>query len=299
MQPPGIYRYCAIIAILAALCSSCARPTAEFSYLGNHTAPAILRFDNRSAKATGFHWDFGDGTQSDTPSPEHTYLSSGNYTVTLHAFKGRARDTARQQIQIKAPVECLVSIETEYGVMTAVLYNGTPQHRDHFTQLAEGGFFDGLIFHRVIQQFMIQGGDPLLRKTKPGPSISGPTANATLPAEISDTLFHIKGAIAAARTGNDINPKKASSATQFYIVQGRTWTDEQLDQIEAQKGIRYDRDTREAYKTIGGAAQLDREYTVFGRVIDGLDVIDKIAAVQIEANDRPAEDIVMKIKVIK
>lgn len=284
---------------LLVLFTACARPVAEFSYQGGNIAPAEFTFENKSSKATRYRWDFGDGTFSEEASPLHSYASSGNYVVQLSAFKGHDKDTSLQRLQVVAPADCLVKIETDYGTMIAVLYNGTPLHRDNFIKLADEGFYDGLLFHRIINQFMIQGGDPLSRKAKPGQAIGSGGPGYTIPAEITDTLVHVKGAIAAARTGNDVNPTRASSGSQFYIVQGRTWTDDQLDQNEAQKGFRYTRENRELYKTIGGAAQLDHEYTVFGRVISGLDVIDKIAAAQTTPNDRPAEDIKMKISIIK
>lgn len=288
-----------LLLLFVVLFTGCARPIAEFGFQGSNIAPAEVTFENKSVKASRYVWDFGDGTVSEEASPLHSYASSGNYTITLSAFKGKTKDTSQQRLQVLAPADCLVKIETDYGTMIAVLYNGTPAHRDNFIKLAEEGFYDGLLFHRVINQFMIQGGDPLSRKAKAGQSIGSGGPGYTIPAEITDTLVHVKGAIAAARTGNDVNPGRASSGSQFYIVHGRTWTDDQLDQNEAQKGFRYSRENRELYKTIGGAAQLDREYTVFGRVITGLDVIDKIAAAQTSPNDRPAEDIKMKISIIK
>lgn len=262
-------------------------------------APAIVSFTNNTLatkKPTTFEWDFGDGTTSTEASPTHRYTHSGNFTVTLKAVRGKKVSTYKQVIQIIAPEKCLVEIETAFGTMTAELYNATPKHRDNFIKLAEEGYYDGTLFHRVIAGFMIQGGDPDSRNAPPGKALGMGGPSYLIPAEFVDSLCHLKGALAAARTNN---PEKKSSGSQFYIVQGAPVTDDMLDQIEAMRRFRYSPEQRAAYKSLGGTPHLDREYTVFGRVIQGLDVIDKIAAVEKGAADRPLKDVPMKVRVIK
>ena len=200
-------------------------------------------------------------------------------------------------VQITAPERCLVEIETDFGTMTAELYNSTPKHRDNFIKLAEEGYYNDLLFHRVINGFMIQGGDPNSRNAPAGQMLGSGGPNYQIPAEFVDTLAHVKGALAAARTNN---PEKKSSGSQFYIVQGGGPVNEQmLNQIEASKGFHYTPEQREQYQSLGGTPFLDRDYTVFGRVIKGLEVIDKIAATQTSAGDRPVKDVKMKMRVIK
>ncbi len=191
--------------------------------------------------------------------------------------------------------ERMVLISTDFGDMKVKLYNATPKHRDNFIKLSGEGFFDSLLFHRVIKNFMIQGGDPLSKHAAPGVGLGNGDNGYTIPAEFVDTIFHKKGSICAARTEN---PEKASSGCQFYIVQGQVMTNEQINQFEQQRGIKLSAKQRQAYSTIGGVPFLDQNYTVFGEVIEGLDVIDKIAAVKTAPGDRPLEDVRMKIKVI-
>ncbi len=280
--------------------AACSKPIADFTYqLEKEQAPAAVRFQNASTNAEAYEWDFGDGSKSTEEHPVHEYKSSGNYAVKLIARKGKKSITSEQRIMITAPTACLVEIETEYGTMTVELSNATPQHRDNFIKLAEEGFYDGTLFHRVIKGFMIQGGDPLSKNEQPGAMIGTGGPGYTIPAEFVDSLYHIKGAIAAARQGDQVNPEKRSSGSQFYIVQGRTFTEEELAMVESRKGFRYTQEQREAYKTLGGTPFLDGDYTVFGKVVKGLDVIDKIASVETNPGDRPKKDVKMKVRVIK
>jgi cyclophilin family peptidyl-prolyl cis-trans isomerase len=189
-----------------------------------------------------------------------------------------------------------VKITTDSGVMIIRLYDKTPQHRDNFIKLANEHFFDSLLFHRVIQGFMIQGGDPQSKYAQPGQMLGMGDVGYTIPAEFDTSLFHKKGALAAARTPN---PAKASSGCQFYIVQGNKLSDADLNNMETGKGIKYSAKQRNIYKTIGGTPFLDQDYTVFGEVEKGLEVIDKIASVQKGQGDRPIGDVRMKIEVIK
>lgn len=192
-----------------------------------------------------------------------------------------------------------VKIETSYGDMVVKLYNETPLHRDNFIKLVQDGTYDGLIFHRVISQFMIQGGDPNSRDAKPGQMLGDGGLGYTIPAEFVPGLYHKKGALAAARQGDDVNPKKESSACQFYIVQGNTWDAGRLKMVEQRMGKSFTAEQAEVYATLGGTPFLDGDYTVFGEVVEGLEVIDKIAAVQCGPMDRPVEDVKMKMTIIK
>ncbi len=238
-----------------------------------------------------------------------------------------------------------VEIRTDLGNIRVKLYNETPKHRDNFLKLVREGFYKDLLFHRVIKDFMIQGGDPKSKGASSETSLGGGDVGYTIPAEMDETLIHKKGALAAARTGDEVNPKRESSGCQFYIVQGKLSNDAELNQTEKyqenkakerrfkelclerseeirnlqitrnreglmklqsefedildkefkNKKYKYTAEQRETYKTIGGTPFLDREYTVFGEVIDGLDVVDKIASVVTGNADRPKSDLKFEI----
>ncbi len=195
-----------------------------------------------------------------------------------------------------------VLLQTNYGDIVIRLSDSTPLHRDNFLKLVKTGYYDGILFHRVIKNFMIQAGDPDSRNAKPGEPLGNGGPGYTIPAEFRTSLFHKKGVIAAAR---DNNPEKASSGSQFYIVQGKIFTDAGLDSVETYRlnGRKIPPEQREVYKTIGGTPHLDQNYTVFGEVVKGLDVVDKIAAVptsKARDRDRPLEDVkIIKAKLIK
>lgn len=191
----------------------------------------------------------------------------------------------------------MVEIVTDYGKIVVKLYNETPKHRDNFIQLVSEGFYDGLLFHRVIKDFMIQGGDPDSRNAGPDVMLGSGGVSYKIPAEFNPALHHKKGALAAAR---DNNPEKASSGCQFYIVKGRTFTDQDLNMFESRMATKYTEKQRNDYKTIGGTPHLDMGYTVFGEVVSGLEVIDKIAEVATKPGDRPVKDVKMlSVKVLK
>jgi cyclophilin family peptidyl-prolyl cis-trans isomerase len=249
------------------------------------------------------------------------------------------------------PKNQIVVIKTEFGDMKIKLYDETPRHRDNFIRLTKDGFYNNLLFHRVINEFMIQGGDPDSKNAKPGVQLGNGGPGYDLPAEIRfPQLFHKKGVIAAAREGDNVNPEKKSSGSQFYIVQGKTFTDEELNKVEdrvngmmkkqvyytlmsthkdsliaLQKDRKFDEYTalqqkikveieqktkglekftipdslREIYKTVGGTPHLDTNYTVFGEVIEGFNVIDSIAGVKTDPNNRPLKDIKMTVEIVK
>ncbi len=244
--------------------------------------------------------------------------------------------------------ENLVKIECEYGTMVVRLYDDTPQHRDNFLKLVKEGFYNDLLFHRVIKDFMVQGGDPDSKGAPAGKQLGAGDVGYTVPAEfVYPTHYHKKGALAAARQGDQVNPEKRSSGCQFYIVQGKKYNENELKQMERAMGqkamqarfdqlvqenkdsiksMRLNRDQaglqalqdqliktvetefkdkqsvampeqmKKDYMEIGGTPFLDNEYTVFGEVVEGLEVVDKIAAVETERGDRPKQDIKMKVK---
>jgi len=187
-----------------------------------------------------------------------------------------------------------IEIETDYGVMKAELYDETPIHKENFIKLANEGFYDGTLFHRIIDGFMIQGGDPDSKTAKPGQRLGGGGPGYTQDAEIGAP--HFKGTLAAARTSN---PEKRSSGSQFYVVHGRVATDAMLDSQERRFNFKYNEAQRQKYKTLGGTPQLDMDYTVFGELISGMDVPDQIAQVQKDQSDRPLKDVAMKVRVVK
>jgi peptidyl-prolyl cis-trans isomerase B (cyclophilin B) len=242
----------------------------------------------------------------------------------------------------------LITIKTSYGDMTAILYDETPKHKENFVKLAREHFFDSTLFHRVIEGFMIQGGDPDSKKAQPGQPLGRGGPGYTIDAEFNPKFFHERGALSAARLGDQQNPTKASSGSQFYIVQGTKMSEAELktDQIklnqamqqffqdpvnkaaydsivslyqsgdmkayqdfvirlkprvEKATGINTSKDVApeilKAYTTEGGAPNLDGEYTVFGKVIKGIEVVDKIATVQKGPGDRPLENIAMIVTV--
>jgi cyclophilin family peptidyl-prolyl cis-trans isomerase len=248
-----------------------------------------------------------------------------------------------------------VLVETSFGEMKIKLYNETPLHRDNFVKLVKEGFYDSLLFHRVIKDFMIQGGDPDSKGAPAGERLGNGGPGYQINAEFHPALIHKKGVLAAAREGDQVNPEKKSSGSQFYIVQGKAFDDKALDQMEEKinfgtKGkimrdyitnpanvadknkldslrmarnqqefnafikalelkmqpefdkagvFKYTEEQRNAYKTVGGTPHLDQNYTVFGEVIEGLNVIDSIAKVNKDNFDRPLEDVIMKMKVVK
>jgi cyclophilin family peptidyl-prolyl cis-trans isomerase len=214
-----------------------------------------------------------------------------------------------------------VSIITQYGSITLDLYNETPKHRDNFIKLINDSFYKDLLFHRVIKNFVIQGGDPDSKNATPGQLLGEGDLEYKIPAEFHKKLFHKKGVLAAARESDAENPMKESSAAQFYIVQGKIFTPEELDLIESKKNnslyakkvqelksqgvydtvavrnyvttnkFSFPESHRKIYTTLGGTPNLDQNYTVFGEVSEGMEVVEKIANLQTDTNDRPLEDI--------
>lgn len=194
--------------------------------------------------------------------------------------------------------ETLVQIDTDMGKIKVKLYNETPQHRDNFIKLVKEGRYDGLLFHRIIKQFMVQGGDVTSKDAPIDKPLGDGDLGYTIPAEIVyPKYFHKRGALCAARTGDEENPLRASSATQFYIVTGKFFTDMELDKKEKEEGMTFTPEQREAYKIQGGSPHLDKKYTVFGEVVKGQNVVDEMQLVQTNEKDRPLKNV--KIKSMK
>lgn len=237
-------------------------------------------------------------------------ISTGLFLL-FNLFLGEAsaqRKTAKKPVRKtavrKAPMKAIVKdipgtrvlISTDSGNMIVRLYDSTPLHRDNFIAKVNEGFYDSLLFHRVINGFMLQGGDPNSKNAQPGEMLGmGSAPGDRIPAEFVPSLFHKKGVLAAAR---DNNPEMASSNCQFYIVQGRKMTDEQLNILQVQTGHTYTTAQREIYKKDGGTPNLDQKYTVYGEVEAGINIIDKIAAAPTAPGDRPIGDVRMSMRVL-
>jgi len=191
-----------------------------------------------------------------------------------------------------------VMINTNMGDIVVELYNETPKHRDNFIKLVKSGYLNQTLFHRVIPGFMIQGGDPDSKNALPNVQLGNGGPGYTIPAEFNSKFFHKKGALAAARMPDGVNPKKESSGSQFYIVDGEAIDPERLSLFEKKLDVTFTEEQKQAYVTVGGTPHLDGSYTVFGQVIKGFDVISKIAQVKRDQRNRPIEDIIMKVKII-
>lgn len=221
--------------------------------------------------------------------------------LSFFLFVALSAESQGSDLQIGKSVEgTYVLIETTYGKIVVLLYDDTPLHRDNFIKLVNDKVYDGLLFHRVIEGFMIQGGDPDSKNAKPGQMLGEGDLGYKIPAEFRDNHINKRGALCAAREGDNVNPKKESSASQFYIVQGRTWNDDEMNMMEKRFGKHYTAEQRKIYAEEGGAPHLDGDYTVYGEVVEGMDVVDKIAAAKRDRFDRPLEDIkIVSVSLIK
>jgi peptidyl-prolyl cis-trans isomerase B (cyclophilin B) len=228
----------------------------------------------------------------------------GSFAMVAFAMAMISAGGCQQESQ--GPVR--VRISTDYGNMVVALSDSTPQHRDNFLKLVEEGYYDSLLFHRVISGFMIQGGDPNSKAAPAGARLGNGGPGYTVPAEFNPHLLHYKGALAAARQGDQVNPERNSSGSQFYLVQGSTMGAAQVQSMENrinagrmadQPEFHYSEEQLARYAEVGGTPFLDQQYTVFGQVVEGLDVIDSIAGVETARGDRPLEDIRMFMEILK
>lgn len=289
------------VVLLILILTSCAKPLAKFNTeQSSQSAPSKIVLQNESQNAETYFWDFGDGNTSDEESPTHVYNESGKYKITLKVTKKEKSNSASKEIEVGISEKCLIEISTEYGVMIAQLSDETPNHRENFLKLAEEGFYNDLLFHRVVEGFVIQGGDPISKNADSNASLGSGGPGYLVPAEFTG-LAHVKGALAAARPPQD--PEKRSSGSQFYIVQGRSVSESDLKRNEARMDRYYTPEQRKEYLENGGTPFLDGEYTVFGKLISGFDVLDKISAVKTDGDppkgqSRPKKNVAMKIRVL-
>lgn len=212
---------------------------------------------------------------------------------------------SRNEIILEEAQEEIIEIKTRHGKIHVYLYKDIPIHRENFIKLTQKGHYDKTLFHRVIKDFMIQGGDPYSKRKDKQDSLGEGDVGYTLPAEFNRKYFHKRGVIAAARNGDDVNPERRSSGCQFYIVQGRKMTDEDLLKYElrVQKSLKdstfhFSEVEREHYKKIGGTPWLDCSYTIFGEVISGMDAVDIIASEKRDEKDRPLKNVAMDVNVV-
>jgi len=211
-------------------------------------------------------------------------------TLVFHSAPAKAQNAKSEQF---------IKIETSLGDMVIKLYNETPAHRDNMIKLCREGFYKDQLFHRVMKDFMIQGGDPHSTGAEKGQRLGTGSPGYTVPAEFHNNLIHKKGALAAARQGDAVNPEQASNGSQFYLVQGKVLTPEEIE-ILTQRGVAsFTEETAEIYMTHGGTPHLDGAYTVFGEVVEGLEIIDAIASRPVDAYSRPIEDVIYSISLIK
>lgn len=282
------------------------KPTAEFTMAyDNDVVPVTVTFANNSKNAEAYMWDFGDGSPIVTDAnPTHTFTAFGTLNVKLVAINGAESQETMQQITLKEAPRKRVEIVTTLGTMNVELRNETPKHRDNFIKLANEKYFEGLLFHRVIKGFMVQTGDPDSRNAAPDLPLGTGGPSYTIPAEFYPGLHHYKGALSAARQADQVNPMRASSGSQFYIVHGNPVIDATLNEMSNRNRVNYSEADRVYYKKVGGTPFLDGEYTVFGYVLDGFEVIDKIAAVPVSKQpatvDRPLQDVkIISVNVVE
>lgn len=237
-------------------------------------------------------------TTTGTTTTEENNIKDGRQIIVRKAGELQVAkpDTIRL---LPDPYSALVELETRFGIMKIELFFDAENHRANFLKLAKEEFYDSLLFHRVIKNFMAQGGDPSSKGAPKKERLGSGGSDNRQDAELGQHYYHIKGALAAARQPDEINPNKESSSSQFYIVQGSGVSPSQLDKNERKHDIIYTQEQRKLYYKLGGAPQLDMEYTVFGRVYEGFEVIDSICYQEIDIHARPIEDVQMKIRVIR
>ena len=272
------------------LWSSCAGPVAGFAVNEQPAFMQIVHFSNESDNADSFRWYVNDSLASKNADMETRFLSSGRHNIKLVAESEGKENSISKDVFVSQAERCHFVIRTTLGDLVVALYEETPLHLKNFVELVESGFYKDIDFHRIIQGFMVQAGETNNPRYL--------TRNE-IPAEINKQLIHVKGALAAARMPDEMNPEKMSSATQFYIVQGRELNRDVILNYGSEKLIDYTDDQISSYLEFGGTPQLDGEYTVFGYLVSGFDVLDKIAGVSTDANDRPIEKVqILEIKEI-
>ncbi len=254
----------------------------------SYEIPARIRFENKSENITSQVWKVNGNPVSTNKDLDYTFFSSGRHIIELEARSGNKVIHRQEEIIVHPTDYCQVLIKTSEGDLVVRLNEDTPGHLKQFSTLVDDGYYNGIYFHRVIDGFMIQGGDNKSRQG--GKRRAEPES---IPHEISVDWLHYRGALAAARLPDNVNPEKRSSGSQFYIVDGQSFTRKQFERTQSNLAMDYSEEQIEKYIELGGAPQLDGEYTVYGRLIYGFDVLDKIAEAATDNLDKPTEDILI------
>lgn len=269
---------------------ACAKPVSDFIIVSdNRTAPTNVTLKNTSVGADTYAWIVNKDTISKGTNASHLFLNSGRHSIELLSSKGNKQSKSKKEIILSAPNICMVHMKTNYGPLTLALSEETPLHRDNFIDLVSAGYYNNIRFHRVIDGFMIQAGDESTRVNKK--RIKHPE---TVEQEINDNLIHHRGALAAARMPDNMNPDRASSGTQFYIVDGISLTEESLLDTSNDRLTEYSKEQIQKYISEGGAPQLDGGYTVFGYLVDGYDTLEKISQVKTVNADFPEDNVIIE-----
>ncbi len=275
--------------------SACSKPIADFTLIDvqkENQLPLRLQANNTSSNASAYVWKVNGREISTDDNLDYQCYDSGRYVIELEAKEGDKYSTKKDEIVIEASETCLLLMRTTEGNMVFSLLEETPRHLHNMEKLIASKYYEGLLFHRIIDDFMIQGGDNKTRS-----SGRRHTEPETIDHEIKTEFPHYRGALAAARMPDDINPNKASSGSQFYIVDGRSYDIDKIRKAEKEKYFDYTDEQRQTYVSKGGAPQLDGEYTVFGYMVAGFEVLDKIAQVETDKYDRPIDDVkILEVK---
>lgn len=274
--------------LLFLLATACSKPVANFLVEGNNLLPSQVSLINKSSNADSYIWKVNGEIIGNEEHAEFCFFESGLQEIELTAVKGSKTNLYSQKFYTEATSACLVLMRTNYGDLILSLSENTPQHLNNFVELVNQNFYTDVPFHRVIDGFMIQGGDQKLRKTP----FKGGLINE-VPHEIGTDMYHVRGALSAARMPDNVNPEKKSSGSQFYIVDGTAVDIERLKDIESSQLLNYTDDQIDNYLKNGGAPQLDGEYTVFGHLVEGYDVLDAISKVETDERDKPLKDVII------
>ncbi len=251
-----------------------------------------IKLINKSSNCDSYTWYFGDGGTSAEENPVHTFKAFGNVMVVLEGRKGTSVDRDTNYIKIPEPPRKKVKISTDFGDMVFELFNTTPLHRDNFIKLASEGYYNDLLFHRVMDGFMVQGGDPDSRNATPDQMLGMGDPGYTVPEEYGER--HYAGRLAGARNPN----LSESSGSQFYIVEGKRYSSIELMNVASQYKLTYTEEEKNFYEQIGGTPFLDDQYTVFGQILEGFEVVDKISQVEVNRANRPLEDVKMQVSLL-
>ena len=277
------------------LLSACSKPIADFALKDvqkENQLPLLLQADNTSKNASSYIWKLNGREVSTSDHLNHQVYDSGRYVIELEAIEEGKSHIQQEEIIVYPSETCLLLMRTSHGDLIFELLEETPLHLHNMEKLIESKYYNGLLFHRIIDDFMIQAGDNKTRSS--GRRYDDPEP---IQHEIITDYPHYKGALAAARMPDDINPERASSGSQFYIVDGRSYDLERMQKVQKEKYFDYTEEQLLTYVDKGGAPQLDGEYTVFGYMKQGFDVLDKIARVSTDKYDRPIDEVkILEVK---